>query len=176
MKFAPTPLSGAVLIEPELRPDERGFFARTFCREELARQGIDFAIVQSNVSFNRSRGTLRGMHFQREPRAEDKLVSCVRGRIFDVIIDLRAGSPTRGRWYGVELSAENRRILYVPKGFAHGFQTLSDEAEVYYQMSEYYSPAHAAGVRWDDAAFGIDWPLPVGVVSEKDRSYPDYQP
>jgi len=176
MKFLQTPLLGALLIEPELLRDERGFFARTFCSEELHKQGVSSQIVQCNISYNRLRGTLRGMHFQREPRAEEKLVSCIRGAIFDVIVDLREGSPTLGKWFGVELSADNHRLLYVPKGLAHGFQTLTDDAEVYYQMSEFYSPAHASGVRYDDPALKIIWPLPVTVISEKDRLYQDFQP
>lgn len=175
MKFLETSLPGALLIELELLHDERGFFARTFCSDELHKQGVSFQIVQCNISYNRLSGTLRGMHFQKEPKAEDKLVSCIRGAIYDVIVDLRDDSPTLGKWFGVELSVDNRRLLYVPRGLAHGFQTLTDDAEVYYQMSEFYSSAHASGVRYDDPALNINWPIPVTVISEKDRLYQDCQ-
>ncbi len=166
-----TPLAGAFVIEPELHCDERGFFTRTFCRETLAERGIAIDVVQCNLSQNHVRGTLRGMHFQLEPHAEQKLVFCVRGAVFDVIVDLRSDSPTRGQWHAVELTADNRCILYIPQGIAHGFQTLADDTELFYQMGQNYSPAHARGFRYDDPAIGIDWPLPVRCISERDRKF-----
>jgi dTDP-4-dehydrorhamnose 3,5-epimerase len=172
--FTPTRLDGAWLIDIEPRRDERGFFARTWCRRELAESGLDAEVAQESVSFNRRRGTLRGLHLQRPPHEETKIVSCTRGAVYDVIVDLRAGSPTRGRWQGFELSAENRRALYVPKGFAHGFQTLADEAEVAYRISAFHAPDAAAGYRYDDPAFRIDWPLPVAVISERDLAWPRF--
>jgi dTDP-4-dehydrorhamnose 3,5-epimerase len=172
--FTPTNLPGAYLIEPERREDERGFFARTWCAEEFAAHGLADRCVQCNVSFNRYRGTIRGMHYQRPPHAEAKLVHCTRGAIHDVILDLRADAPTCGQWIAVELNADNHRMLYVPEGFAHGFQTLTDATEVFYQMAECYDPECAAGVRWDDPAFGIAWPLPPAVMSARDRQYADY--
>ena len=156
--------------------DERGAFARTFCRQELAAQGIDFDIVQCNVSLNARRGTVRGMHFQRPPKAEGKLVRCTRGAVHDVIVDLRRDSPAYCRWFSVELTADNRRILYVPQGLAHGFQSLTDDTELLYEMSAFYCAEYAAGVRWNDPAFGIRWPLEVTVLSPKDQFYPDFQP
>ena len=175
MKFLETELKGAYVIEPEAICDERGFFARTFCRQEFAVHGLNCEVAQCNLSYNARRGTLRGMHYQAKPHAEAKLVQCVRGAIYDVIIDLRPGSETCCRWVGVELSEENRRMLYVPEGFAHGFQTLRDDTVVYYQISEFYAPQSARGVRWDDPAFGIEWPLSDPVISEKDRQLPDYK-
>jgi dTDP-4-dehydrorhamnose 3,5-epimerase len=174
MKFKPLSLDGAYLIDPEPIVDQRGMFARIFCGREFAARGLDPRIAQCSTSYNRRRGTLRGMHYQLAPFAEAKLVRCVRGAIHDVIIDLRQDSGTRMRWTEVELSADNRRMLYVPAGFAHGFQTLTDDAEVFYQISEWYSPEHARGVRWNDDAFGIRWPLADPVVSSKDSSYPDF--
>lgn len=176
MVFLPTPLEGAFVIELEERADDRGFFARSFCADEFAAHGLRTSLVQSNVSFNRRRGTLRGMHFQLAPRAEAKLVRCSRGRVFDVAVDLRPESQTFCRWFGVELAAGpgRERMLYVPEGLAHGFQTLEDESEVFYQMFERYSPEHARGVRWDDPAFAIAWPLPDPILSDKDRSYPPF--
>jgi dTDP-4-dehydrorhamnose 3,5-epimerase len=175
MLFSPTNLEGSYVIELERRDDDRGFFARAWCEREFAENGLNTRLVQCNVSFNRRRGTLRGMHFQRPPHAEAKLVRCTRGAIHDVIIDLRAGSPTYKQWLGVDLTAENRRMLYVPEGFAHGYQTLVDESEVFYQVSEFYTPEAEGGVRWDDPAFGIVWPDPDGAfLSGKDRSWPDY--
>jgi dTDP-4-dehydrorhamnose 3,5-epimerase len=172
MIFATTQLDGAWLIEIEPREDERGFFARTWCREELAAQGLDTEIVQESLSFNRRRGTLRGLHFQRSPHEETKIVRCARGAIFDVIVDLRPGSPTYLHWQGFDLTAENRRALYVPKGFAHGLQTLTDDAEVAYQISAFHAPEAAGGCRYDDPAFGIAWPLPITAISERDRGWP----
>lgn len=176
MKFVPLPLKDAFLVEPVNISDERGFFARTFCREEFAVQGLQATFVQSSISFNVRKGTLRGMHYQKKPREENKLVRCTMGAIFDVIIDLRSDSPTFMRWVSVELSAENRKTLYIPEGFAHGFVTLADSSEVFYQMSEFFHPEYAAGVRWNDPSFAINWPVPVNVISEKDRNYPDFRP
>ena len=172
MIFKETKLQGAYIIEPELLEDERGFFARTWSREEFAARGLDANLVQCNSSFNKQRGTLRGMHYQTAPHEEVKLARCTAGAIYDVIVDLREDSPTRSQWIAMELSAANRLMVYIPKGFAHGFQTLADETEVFYQVSEYYHPESARGVRWDDPAFGIDWPLEISVISERDRSHP----
>lgn len=175
MIFKPTPLERAYLVELEKREDERGFFARTWCRKEFEAHGLTARLVQANLSFNKKRGTLRGMHYQVAPYPEAKLIRCTRGAIYDVIIDLRPDSPTHGQWFGVELTAENRLMLYVPEHFAHGFQTLTHDSEVFYQVSEFYAPAAERGVRYDDPAFGIIWPLPVAVISEKDRSWPEYR-
>ena len=172
MIFRETKLQGAYIIEPEPITDERGFFARTWGQEDFAAHGLNSRIVQCNTSLNKQAGTLRGMHYQIAPHAEVKLVRCTAGAIYDVIIDLRPHSATRGQWLGVELTARNRLMAYVPEGFAHGFQTLADETEVFYQVSEYYHPESARGVRWDDPAFGIEWPLEVSVISERDRSHP----
>ncbi len=171
MIFTETQLKGAYIIDVERREDDRGFFGRTFCQDEFASRGLKVNATQCNISFNRKRGTLRGMHYQIAPRAEAKLVRCTGGSIYDVIIDLRSDSPTYCRWVSVELTAENRRALYVPEGFAHGFQTREDGSEVFYQMFEFYSPEHSSGVRWDDPAFGIQWPIPDPIMSERDRSY-----
>lgn len=172
MLFAATYLKDALLIDIEPREDERGFFARTWCQQELAAQGLDTQIAQESLSYNRYRGTLRGLHLQRSPHDETKIVRCTRGAIFDVIVDLRPQSVTYLRWQGFELTSENRRALYVPKGFAHGFQTLTDDAEIAYQISVFYTPHAAGGYRHDDAAFGITWPLPVTVISERDLGWP----
>jgi dTDP-4-dehydrorhamnose 3,5-epimerase len=158
-------------LELDRLEDERGFFARSFCQEEFKRQGMKTTIAQCNISWNRKRGTLRGLHYQAAPREEAKVVRCTRGAIWDVIVDLREGSATRLRWFAVNLSAENRHALYIPEGFAHGFQTLADDSEVFYQMSEFYHPELARGVRWNDPMLGIGWPLPDPIVSERDRSY-----
>jgi len=172
LKFYETPLAGAYLVELERIEDSRGFFARSFCTSEFAALGLDIAIIQCNVSFNRKAGTLRGMHFQAVPHEEAKLVRCTMGSLYDVIIDLRAQSPTFRQWYGAELSAKDHRMLYIPKGFAHGFQTLEDDTEVFYHMSEPYKAESARGVRFDDSAFGIRWPIPNPILSDRDRSYP----
>jgi dTDP-4-dehydrorhamnose 3,5-epimerase len=172
VKVLKTSLPGAYVIEPERIEDERGFFARSFCVDEFALHALDPSIVQCNISFNKRSGTLRGMHYQIAPHEEIKLVRCTMGAIYDVILDLRNGSETRGRWYHIELTAENRKALYVPKGFAHGFQTLNDNSEVLYQMCESYHPESARGVRFDDPAFEIVWPLPDPILSDRDRSYP----
>lgn len=178
MRFIQTPLAGAWVIELEDLTDERGSFARTFDTEEFEARGLNPAIVQANVSFNARRGTLRGMHYQAHPHGESKLVRCVRGAIYDVAVDLRADSATYCHWHAVELSSENRLAFYIPEGLAHGFQTLTDDAEVLYQMGHRHVPEAARGVRFDDAAFAIHWPQPTGerIVSEKDRSYPDFRP
>jgi dTDP-4-dehydrorhamnose 3,5-epimerase len=176
MQFRPTTLGDAYIVEPERRSDDRGFFARTWCQQAFTAQGLDANLVQCNVSFNHRKGTLRGMHFQLPPFAETKLVRCTQGAIYDVIIDLRPDSPTFQQWVGVELTAANGQALYVPKGFAHGFQTLTDDAEVFYQMSAFYEPGYAGGLRWDDPTFKIDWPMAVTVIADRDRTYADYQP
>ena len=157
-----------------MREDQRGFFARTFCRREFEAHGLNSQMVQCNISFNKFKGCLRGMHFQAAPYSEAKLVRCTAGSIYDVIIDLRSSSPGFKQHFGVELSAMNRKMLYVPEGFAHGFQTLEDNTEVFYQMSQYYSPEHSCGVRWDDPAFGIQWPSGERIIVERDRTYPDF--
>jgi dTDP-4-dehydrorhamnose 3,5-epimerase len=171
MIFTQTTLPGAAIVDIEARADERGFFARVFCADEFAGQGLETRVVQANLSFNARRGTLRGMHYQLPPAGEAKLVRCIRGAIYDVIIDLRPESPTYLRHFGVELSAENHRALYIPQQFAHGFQTLADETEVLYLVSEFYTPAYERGLRYDDPAFGIDWPLPISVISAKDAAW-----
>ncbi len=172
MIFAETVLKGAYIIDSEMKEDERGFFARSFCMKEFERHGLNPHVAQCNISFNRKKGTLRGMHYQIAPHEEDKLVRCTRGSIYDVIIDLRRHSATFKQWLAVELTAINYRMLYIPEGFAHGFQTLEDNTEVFYQMFELYYPEYARGVRWDDQAFGIKWPLMKPIMSEKDKSYP----
>jgi len=171
VKFQPTPLGGAFLVEFDLLQDERGFFARSFCRREFETQGLNPCVEQCNVSFNRARGTVRGLHFQAAPHAEAKLVRCTQGAIWDVIVDLRRESPTYRRWYGVELSAANRRSLYAPEGVAHGFQTLTDDSEILYMMSAAYRPEAARGVPWNDPALGIEWPIANPTMSERDRSF-----
>ncbi len=176
MRFTETPLAGAWLIEPEPAADERGLFARTFCRREFSGHGIEFEVVQCSTSYNAKAGTLRGLHYQEGDAAEAKLVRCTRGAIYDVIVDLRAGSRTRLRWYAAELSADNRRALYVPKGFAHGFKTLLPDSEVFYQMSEFHAPEAARGLRWNDPALAIRWPVGEPIMSERDRAYPDLVP
>lgn len=175
MIFRATELDGAFVIEPEPRVDDRGFFARIYCVNEFAAHGLNTRLVQANLSYNRRAGTVRGMHYQLAPKAETKLVRCTAGAIYDVIVDLRPDSATYLRWIGVELSAANRAMLYVPEGFAHGFQTLTDDAEVAYQVTEFYSPEHERGVRWDDPALNIRWPAAVTVISDKDRNHPDYR-
>lgn len=176
MIFRETRLGGAYVVEPEPLGDERGFFARTWCRQEFTERELNPELVQCNISFNHKKGTLRGMHYQAAPREEAKLVKCIRGAIYDVIVDLRSGSSTFGAYVGVVLSAENRRMLYVPEKFAHGFITLEDNTEIFYQMSEFYSPECAKGFRWNDPFFHIEWPMNVAVVSERDRNYPNWLP
>lgn len=175
MIFIETQLQGAFVIEPERIADERGFFARTWCQKELASHGLETRLVQCNISYNPQKGTLRGMHFQTAPCEEVKIVRCTRGDIYDVIIDLRPASSTFKKWLGMTISEERRNMLYIPKGFAHGFITLSDQAEVFYQMSEFYSPDHACGVRWNDPVFDIRWPIKVQLISERDNNYPDFE-
>lgn len=174
MRLTPLDLADACVVDVDRFEDERGFFARTFCAREFAAHGLMERVAQSNVSFNARRGTLRGMHYQQAPHAEAKLVRCTRGAIWDVIVDLRPASPTHTRWFAAELTEDNHRALYVPEGFAHGFLTLTDDAEVLYLMSEFFVPDAARGVRWDDPAFGIEWPFDPVVISERDRTYPDY--
>lgn len=174
MLFLETELRDAYIVELERREDNRGFFARTWCQHEFEQHGLVATIAQANMSFNHTRGTLRGMHFQRAPYAETKLVRAVRGAIYDVIIDLRPDSPTYKRWIGVELSADNRRALFVPEGFAHGFQTLEDNTDVMYQVSQFYTPGAEGGLRYNDPTFEIVWPIPVSIISDKDASWPDY--
>jgi dTDP-4-dehydrorhamnose 3,5-epimerase len=177
MRFQETPLPGSWVIELDLMEDERGWFARTFDVDEFEARGLDPTVVQCNVSYNARRDTLRGMHYQADPHGESKVVRCVRGGIFDVAVDLRLDSPTFRRWHGVELSAENRLAYYIPAGLAHGFQTLTEGSEVLYQMGHSYVPEAARGVRFDDPAFAIEWRAPAGslTLSERDRSYPDFQ-
>ena len=176
MQFIQTKVEGAFRIEPEPIADERGFFARVFCREEFADHGLNPELAQGNVSFNHAKGTLRGLHYQAPPHQEAKLVRCTRGAIWDVALDLRRDSPTYLAWAGHELSDANRSMLYVPEGCAHGFLTLTDGAEVTYQMSAPYAPAAGRGVRWNDPAFGIDWPGEVVVINRRDATYPDLEP
>lgn len=175
MIFTDTPVHGAVVIARERLADERGFFARAFCTREFEVRGLNPHVAQCNISFNRRRGTLRGLHFQHAPHAEAKLVRCTAGACFDVIVDLRATSPTFGRHFSIELTARHHTMLYVPEGCAHGFQALEDNTEVFYQISAAYAPAAADGVRWNDPAFGIAWPLDVTVISEPDQRYPDFR-
>lgn len=175
MIFIETELQGAFIIEPEKIADERGFFARTWCQKEFARRGLTSQFVQCNISSNKKKGTLRGMHYQVYPHEEAKLVRCTQGAIYDVIIDLRLGSPTFKKWMAVELRAENHRILYIPKNLAHGFQTLEDNTEIFYQMSEFYHPESSRGIRWNDPAFRIDWPRNEGLISASDRKYADFR-
>ncbi len=174
MIFQPSPLAGAYIIDLQPIEDHRGFFARAWCQQEFQQHGLESRLVQCNLSYNQTSGTVRGMHYQIAPHKETKVVRCVRGRIFDVIIDLRRDSPTYLHWFGIELSAENRRMLYVPEGFAHGYQTLEPDTEVFYQVSEFYHPGSEQGIRWDDPAIAVDWPLEPTVISEKDKNYPDY--
>ena len=174
MYFKKTDLSGVFEIEIELKEDERGYFARIFSDEELRAAGVPFTIVQANRSFNAQKGTLRGIHFQKEPFWEAKIMLCISGALFVAIVDLRPDSPTYKKWIGAELSAENKKELLVPKGCANGFQTLEDSTEVLYLMSERYSPEHATGVNYADPQFNIPWPLPVSVISEKDKQLPHY--
>lgn len=172
MIFTETPLPGVLLVDIEPREDARGFFARTVCAEEFAARGLDAGFVQSSVSFNRRAGTLRGMHYQAAPYGEIKLVRCLVGAVWDVVVDLRRDSPTRGRWTATTLSAENRRAIYIPKGVAHGYMTLADGAELLYQMTVPYAPAAARGVRWDDPDLAIAWPDGEKIVAERDLLLP----
>jgi dTDP-4-dehydrorhamnose 3,5-epimerase len=172
--FTETKLKGAFIIEPEKHEDDRGFFARSWCQKEFQAHHLNPRIVQCNISFNKMKGTLRGMHYQASPFAEAKLVRCTAGALYDVIIDLRPDSPTYKQHIGEVLSAANYKMFYVPEGFAHGFQTLEDNTEILYQMSEFYSPQHARGVRYNDPAFGIKWMIADPVIVDRDLNYPDF--
>ena len=174
MKFTETPIGGVLLIDLDPIEDERGFFARTYCEEEFRRLGLEPHIAQSSMSWNARSGTVRGMHYQRDPHGEVKLVRCTSGAVHDIVIDLRRESPTFRRWFGADLTARNRRMLYIPQGIAHGYQSLENETEIIYSMSTPYCPEAAAGVRWDDPAFAVRWPLDVTVIAERDRTYPDF--
>ena len=174
MKWTSAPLGAAYVLEPEPIADERGFFARTWCAEEFASRGLNAKVSQCSVSFNTRKGTLRGMHYQAEPYAEAKLVRCIAGAIFDVIVDLRRASPTYCQWFAIELSSANRKSLYVPEGFAHGFMTLQDNSEVAYQISQSYRPECARGIRWNDPLFAIKWPIRDPIVSARDRAFADF--
>lgn len=174
MLFHPNPLPGSYLIDLEKKGDERGFFARVFCTKEFENLGLESSFIQVNNSLSAKKGTLRGIHYQLAPKGEVKLVRCVKGSLYDVIIDLRKESKTFGQWFGAELSAENRRMMYVPKGFGHAFLTLEDDSEALYMVSESYSPEHERGIRWNDQRFAIKWPISPEVISEKDNSHRDF--
>ncbi len=176
MRFTPSELPDTVIVDVESHVDDRGSFARTFCEKEFAAAGLPTRFVQSSLSFNTRRGTLRGLHYQAPPMPEGRLVRCVRGVIHDVVVDLRSSSATFLRWISVELTAENRRAVYVPPGCAHGFQTLTDDSEVFYQMTEFYAPELARGVRWNDPMFRIEWPIAEPIILERDATYPDFRP
>ncbi len=176
MKFVFAPLHGACIIEPEPAADERGYFARGFCAREFADHGLASNFVQANISFNSHAGTLRGMHYQIAPAAEVKLVRCVRGALFDALVDLRQESPTFLQWFGDTLTAENRKMMYVPEGFAHGLLALEPNTEAFYMVSQFYAPEMERGLRWDDPAIGIEWPRQPSVISERDRRHPDFNP
>lgn len=176
MKFLPATLPGLWLIQPEVREDERGFFARTFCENEFGEHGLNTRWPQCNLTLTKQRGSIRGMHFQAPPKPEIKLIRCAAGRIHDVILDVRPDSPAFGRWEAFELSAANHQQLYVPAGFAHGFQCLEDNCEVFYQMSEFFVPELARGIRWNDPFFQVPWPLKPTVMAAKDRQFPDFNP
>ena len=176
MEFTETKLKGVYLVQLKKIEDARGHFARAWCRDTFAKHGLNPNMLQLNTGFSHKQGTVRGMHHQEVPHAEAKFVRCTRGSIFDVAVDLRAGSPTRGQWFGAELTADNGRMLYVPEGFAHGYQTLVDGAEMYYLTSAPYAAGSARGVRYNDPAFGIQWPLPASIVSEPDQKWADFKP
>lgn len=175
MQFTQTAITGAYILDAERIADERGFFARTWARDEFVAHGLNPDLAQCNLSYNHHKGTVRGMHWQAAPHAETKLVRCTQGGIYDVIVDIRADSPTYRQSVGVELTAENRRALYIPEGCAHGFQTLADATEVFYMITEFYTPAAARGMRWDDPAITITWPLSISVISDRDAHYPDWR-
>ncbi len=176
MIFRQLELPGVFVLEPERKADSRGFFARTYCRQELEDHGLDPTVVQCNVSVNHKKGTVRGMHWQAAPYEEIKLVRCTNGAVYDVVLDLRPDSPTFLNHVGVELTRDNRNAIYIPAGCAHGFQTLEDETEVFYQMSELYYPDAARGVRWNDPSFDISWPLPISKIADKDLAFEDFDP
>lgn len=175
MLFTETKLKGAFLLELEEREDNRGFFARTFCQREFAAHGMNANVVQCNIAYNKKKGTLRGMHFQEAPFQEAKFIRCTKGAIYDVILDLRQGSPTFKQWISAELNEDNHKMLYVPEGFAHGYQTLTEVSEIIYQVSQFYAPQSAAGVRYNDPAFAIKWPLEVAAISDLDKKWPDFR-
>lgn len=175
MIFTETNLSGAYFIDIEKKEDQRGFFARTWDKKEFANKGLDSEFIQSSISINKNKGTFRGMHYQTKPFEESKIVRCTKGKIFDIIIDLRANSKTFKEWISIELSEENYKMLYIPKGFAHGFQTLEDNTEVFYQISQYYMPEYSKGVKWNDPEFNIKLPLDVSIISRKDLSYDSFK-
>jgi dTDP-4-dehydrorhamnose 3,5-epimerase len=172
MKFTPTPLSGSYVILPTVFADDRGWFARTFCKNEFAEIGHNKEWVQLNHSFSKHQGTVRGMHFQFPPHSEIKMVRCISGKVFDVIVDLRADSPTYLNWFGTELSSENRAMMYIPQGFAHGFQTLAPDSELIYHHTSFYTPNAEGGLRFDDVRIGIEWPMPVSEISDRDKNHP----
>lgn len=176
MRYLTAEIPGLMLMEADLLTDQRGFFARLFCREELSGQGLDFSLAQANLSNNRRRGTLRGLHYQKPPCAEDKIVRAVAGAVYDLVLDLRADSPAFGRWAGFELSAENRRAVLVPQGCAHGYLTLSDGAEMLYLVNASYQPGAEGGLRWNDPSFDLKWPFEPELISDKDRNWPDFVP
>jgi dTDP-4-dehydrorhamnose 3,5-epimerase len=175
MIFTETKINGVYIIEPELLIDERGFFARSFCKEEFQNHGLETNIVQCNISYNKKKGTLRGMHYQVPPFEEAKIISCTIGSIYDVVVDLRRDSPTYCQWVATELHEKQFKMIYIPKGCAHGFQTLDDNSIVYYQMTEYFHPECARGLRWDNLSIGIVWPVPAMIMSEKDKNYQDFK-
>ncbi|MCX6720129.1 MAG: dTDP-4-dehydrorhamnose 3,5-epimerase [Candidatus Staskawiczbacteria bacterium] len=172
MIFHKTKIKDVYIIEPELKNDERGYFSRFFCKKELAEIGVKFDIAQINQSLISKKGTIKGMHFQKSPKGEDKIIQCICGEIYDVVVDLRKNSETYGQWVSIELTEDNKKMLLIPKGCAHGFQTLTDNCEVQYFMSEFYSPEHASGVRWNDPVFNIKWPIKPPLFSEKDKNWP----
>lgn len=175
MQFSETPLKDAFLIELDPRVDNRGFFMRSYCVQEFQEAGIDFRIVNINHSMSEKARSLRGLHYQKAPKSETKIIRCLRGAFYDVIIDLRSDSPSFNQWYGIELSQSNNLMLYIPKGFAHGFLTLKERSEALYLTDEFYSPEYEAGIRWDDPHFDISWPEPIEVISDKDASWPDFR-
>jgi len=175
MLFHKTPIKGAYIIDIEKREDERGFFARSFCQNEFSKYNLETTFVQTNISYNKKKGTLRGMHFQKHPYEEDKVLRCTNGAIFDVIVDIRKESPTYKQWFGIELSNKNQKSLYIPKGCAHGYLTLTDKADVTYMVSQFYTPKADTGLRYNDPLFGIEWPKPIKFISKKDESFPDFK-
>lgn len=175
MFFSETAIQGAYIISLEKHEDERGFFARTWCKKEFKNKGLNSDLVQCNISYNKEKGTLRGMHYQTFPYEEVKLVSCIVGAVYDVIVDIRKDSSTYGKWFGIELTARNNKAIYIPKGLAHGFQTLLDNSVVFYQMSEFYHPENARGFSWHDKKFNIEWPVEKKIISEKDNLYNDFK-
>lgn len=172
MIFLKTKIKGLYIIEPELKIDERGYFARFFCKKELTKENLVFDIMQINRSFTKKKGTIRGMHFQRDPKSEGKIIQCLKGAIYDVAIDIRKNSSTYGQWVAEELTENNKKMFFIPKGFAHGFQSLKDNSEILYFVSEFYSPEYEGGIRWNDPFFNINWPVKNPILSEKDKNWP----